>query len=251
MVIGPFTDAFPTYFEELVHDANPDEDLHLLLDSPGGSADVALRLLRSAQARCRELTVIVPDQAKSAATLICLGAHQLLLGPTSDLGPVDPQFQAADGSLISAKNIIAAWDSALEYVRGEAAASSLVEHMLRGYDLLDVQTAKSALNDTERQMRTALAACSGRDAAQVDELFRNLVGPLKDAPDSHAAVFTAEEAQACGLPVTFATAGDRRWSYAWQLWARYFELEAFVVFEGRIASQVIPRAPSFSQDDDS
>lgn len=62
-----------TFFEELVVDADPDEDLHLLLDSPGGDGETAVRLVRSAQARCRALTVIVPNQAKSAGTLLAWG----------------------------------------------------------------------------------------------------------------------------------------------------------------------------------
>src|SRR3712207_4525437 len=78
-------------FEDLVFDATLDQDLHLLLSTPGGDGETAVRLVRSAQARCRELTVIIPDQAKSAGTLLAMGAHSILMGPPSDLGPVDPQ----------------------------------------------------------------------------------------------------------------------------------------------------------------
>jgi hypothetical protein len=39
------------------------------------------------------------------------------MGPTSDLGPVDPQFQLPDGSLAPAKDIIAAVDAATEKVQ--------------------------------------------------------------------------------------------------------------------------------------
>jgi membrane-bound ClpP family serine protease len=47
---------------------DPQQNLHLLLDTPGGDGETAIRVVRSAQARCRELTVIVPNQAKSAGT---------------------------------------------------------------------------------------------------------------------------------------------------------------------------------------
>src|SRR5215469_115603 len=89
-------------FEELLFNASPEQDLHLLLWSPGGDGEVAVRLVRSAQARCRALTVIVPDIAKSAATLLILGADRILMGPTSDLGPVDPQFQVSEFEVVSA-----------------------------------------------------------------------------------------------------------------------------------------------------
>ncbi len=103
-----------TYFEELLFDADPEQDLHLLLDSPGGDGETAVRLVRAAQAQCRELTVIVPNQAKSAGTIMVIGAHHILMGPTSDLGPVDPQFPSPGNStgLYSAKDLIAAVDAA-------------------------------------------------------------------------------------------------------------------------------------------
>ena len=65
-----------TYFEDLLHDVARDRDLHLLIGSAVADGETALRILRAAQARCRELVVIVPDWAKSAATLIALGAHK-------------------------------------------------------------------------------------------------------------------------------------------------------------------------------
>ncbi len=54
-----------TLFEELICDASPDENLHLLLVTPGGDGETAFRLARSGQSRCREFTVIVPDQAEA------------------------------------------------------------------------------------------------------------------------------------------------------------------------------------------
>lgn len=92
VVIDQITPTNITILEELLFDCDPTRDLHLLLASPGGDGETALRMVRSMQARCRELTVIVPDQAKSAATILCLGAHHILMGPCGDLGPIDPQM---------------------------------------------------------------------------------------------------------------------------------------------------------------
>jgi hypothetical protein len=83
-----------TYLEELLYDLDTDRPLHVLLASPGGDGEVALRMVRAMHLRCTELIVIVPDQAKSAATLLCLGADRILMGPAGDLGPVDPQLPA-------------------------------------------------------------------------------------------------------------------------------------------------------------
>jgi membrane-bound ClpP family serine protease len=143
-----FSDSIP-HLEELLHNADPGQDMHLLLVSPGGDGEVAVRMVRSVQARCRELTVIVPDFAKSAATILCLGAHWLLMGPTSDLGPVDPQFQIANTSgLVSAKDIIAAVETAEAAVAARPDTYPLHAALLSDVTGLQVQQARSALART-------------------------------------------------------------------------------------------------------
>jgi hypothetical protein len=111
-VIDQITPTNTTILEDLLFDCEPHKDLHLLLSSPGGDGETALRMVRSMQQRCDELTVIMPDVAKSAATILCLGAHRILIGPGGDLGPIDPQmiFPTEDGhrTVASAKEIVAA-----------------------------------------------------------------------------------------------------------------------------------------------
>jgi len=64
----------------------------LIVDSPGGQAAVAYRLARLFQRRTGEFWVIVPRYAKSAATLLALGAKRLILGRDAELGPLDVQM---------------------------------------------------------------------------------------------------------------------------------------------------------------
>ncbi|HET6921232.1 MAG TPA: hypothetical protein VFI46_17475 [Jiangellaceae bacterium] len=92
VVIDALFNSSVTLLEELLTGASAKQPLHVLLSSPGGDGEVAVRLVRAMQARCAELTIIVPDMAKSAATILCLGADYILMSPASDLGPVDPQF---------------------------------------------------------------------------------------------------------------------------------------------------------------
>jgi hypothetical protein len=53
--------------------------------------------------------VIVPNIAKSAATVLALGADTILMGYCSELGPIDPQVQIAVSGVIQ-------WISALAFV---------------------------------------------------------------------------------------------------------------------------------------
>ena len=66
--------------------------LGLLIESPGGDADCAYRIVRFFQRRVSHLTVIVPRYAKSAATLMALVATELIMGRDAELGPLDVQM---------------------------------------------------------------------------------------------------------------------------------------------------------------
>lgn len=67
----------------------------LMINSLGGDANAAEKLLKMCRFRfSEEFNVIVPNYAKSAATLIALGADTILMGYLSELGPVDPQVQS-------------------------------------------------------------------------------------------------------------------------------------------------------------
>lgn len=64
----------------------------LLIDSFGGDAHIAFQIARLFQRRASEFIVIVPRCAKSAATLLALGATELIMGRDAELGPLDVQI---------------------------------------------------------------------------------------------------------------------------------------------------------------
>jgi hypothetical protein len=65
----------------------------ILLESPGGDAHTAYRIARLLQRRSdNQLTVIVPQYAKSAATLLALGAAKLIVAENAEFGPLDVQM---------------------------------------------------------------------------------------------------------------------------------------------------------------
>jgi hypothetical protein len=66
--------------------------LELLLHTPGGSADIAYQVVRFLRRHCKTLNIIVPLLAKSAGTLMCLGADAIYMGELGELGPIDVQI---------------------------------------------------------------------------------------------------------------------------------------------------------------
>ena len=77
------------------------KDVALLIESPGGYPDAAYKLAKLFYNRAGGFTALVPGYAKSAATLICLGANQIILGEGGELGPLDMQTKSQDDEEMS------------------------------------------------------------------------------------------------------------------------------------------------------
>ena len=71
------------------------EQINLLIHSPGGDGTITEKIVDICRAHLtganRKLRVIVPNIAKSAATILALGTDEIIMGYTSELGPIDPQ----------------------------------------------------------------------------------------------------------------------------------------------------------------
>lgn len=75
-------------------------ELDIVLQTPGGDIDVAFLIVKLLRKCAHQVNVIVPRYAKSAGTLICLGADNILLTTMSELGPLDTQiYEALDGGM--------------------------------------------------------------------------------------------------------------------------------------------------------
>lgn len=82
----------------------------LLIDSPGGLGDAAYQIGRILQ-RDGGFTVVIPRYAKSAATLLSLGADEAIMGVDAEIGPLDAQLWDTEREEAgSALNEVAALD---------------------------------------------------------------------------------------------------------------------------------------------
>jgi hypothetical protein len=63
--------------------------LYFLLESRGGDIYSAYKIINTLRSKCSQLITVVPIRAKSAATLMTLGSDKIVMGPQSELGPLD------------------------------------------------------------------------------------------------------------------------------------------------------------------
>ena len=73
---------------ELLESLGRQETIHLFIKSSGGNGQSSLRLVNLLRQYCDSLVALVPLECASAATMIALGANEILMGPMAYLTPV-------------------------------------------------------------------------------------------------------------------------------------------------------------------
>ena len=75
---------------------SPAGNVLLVLATMGGNIDSAYRIARYLRETYRHVTALVPGMCKSAGTIICIGANEVVIGDTGELGPLDVQVREPD-----------------------------------------------------------------------------------------------------------------------------------------------------------
>lgn len=87
------TDVIPEILDQLLALPSDCKQVDLLVVSLGGDPTVAWRIMTLLRDRVKKVGVLVPQAAFSAATLLALGADEIVMHPCGNLGPVDPQIR--------------------------------------------------------------------------------------------------------------------------------------------------------------
>lgn len=107
---SPLTDDTVCVLYECLRKLGRADRLDLVLSTVGGSVTTARQVLLLIREYARNLTIMVPYRARSAGTLLCLGADELVLGPMAELGPIDSHIGSTGSPPADAPDMISAED---------------------------------------------------------------------------------------------------------------------------------------------
>jgi hypothetical protein len=214
------------------------DKLDLWINSPGGSAQTAEKIVAACRAVCDgEFRVVVPNMAKSAATMTALCADQIVMGYLSELGPIDPQVPVRVGGIVryvSAQSFLDGQKSALAAV---AAAQTKGEPVIGHLQLLNSPDMSAAwISEMEREIKFGKDMVTkhlrrymlprllkGADARTLGQNAARIAGNLSQANRrfSHGRMIGAEECRdELRLDVEVLTKDDERWKVIWEIWVR-------------------------------
>ena len=83
--------VFRDVVEDLKKENRSKDRLVIVLNTSGGSAEVAEKMVDIIRAKYNEVYFVVPDFAMSAGTVFCMSGDKIYMDYSSSLGPIDPQ----------------------------------------------------------------------------------------------------------------------------------------------------------------
>jgi len=93
------TDVFPMFHKHLTKNGSQ-RRIDLFLYSTGGITIAGYALVNLFREFCNEFNVIIPFKAYSCATLIALGANEVLMTKMGQLSPIDPSVEHPLGPIV-------------------------------------------------------------------------------------------------------------------------------------------------------
>jgi hypothetical protein len=222
--------------------------LALVISSAGGDGLAAERMIKVCRSYSGtgEYWAVVPGQAKSAATMVCFGASKILMGPTSELGPVDPQITINDSGIhrmISAFHVVSSFERLFDGARAEKGNLEPYLQQLAKYDASVIQQYKAAIALSEDISIQALASgmMKGVDNDTIRDRIKMFLTP--ETTKTHGRPIFQEKAQECGLSIDVMIADSEMWYLFYELYIRTNQLVSTRMakcIEGKHVSLAVP-----------
>jgi hypothetical protein len=130
--------------------------IDLILETPGGSGEIAEDMVRLLRDKYEDVAVIIPGCAKSAGTIMAMAANEILMGPMSALGPIDAQL-AWQGKIFSADALIKGFEKIKDEVVTSGTLNKAYIPILQGISPGELQSAQNALDFAKELVTTWLA----------------------------------------------------------------------------------------------
>ena len=212
------------YFRDLLHRIGDNENIELMLHTPGGDIDAAEKLILMIRDKIGDgrFRIVVPHRAKSAGTLMVLGADTVVMSDTSELGPIDPQVRIPDE------------DGKHKWIAAQNYLDAYTEHATTLNANPNDTAAKIMLEKLDPVLRQRCLAVMDRSRTLAENLLRQ--GTILSDPTSwtvtaselidtkrwrtHSQVISWRDAKdkKIGLRVDYIHPHDSLWQQYWQVY---------------------------------
>ena len=192
------------------------------MHSGGGFAESAERIVNSIYSYCDDFRVIIPTQAKSAATIVAMGASSILMSDTSEIGSIDPQIHLPNGITTPAQSIIKAYEELMKKIEKKQKANQLYDAELVMISKIDPVLLRECRKYMDLSKDIASKLLNKKmhldKPISASEIETNFLDDSRTF--SHGRLIGWQEAQKLGLKVEYVDKFDEKWKLIWQIYIR-------------------------------
>jgi hypothetical protein len=224
----PLSQADADQLEEVLANTDCTKGITLLLDAPGGDGLAAERIISACRGYSKgDFETIVAARAKSAATMVCLGSDRILMSPTSELGPIDPQVPmdlrgTGDEEWVAAHHISSTYDQLFNEAKSLGVDQRIEPYLqqLQKFSAVNISQLKSATRLSENIAVKSLS--NGMMKGKPEDEIKVNIKPFTD-PDitmSHGRSIDCKQAKDCDLNIEEVGLDTDLWRAIWGLYIR-------------------------------
>ncbi|OWP56411.1 MAG: hypothetical protein B2I17_05980 [Thermoplasmatales archaeon B_DKE] len=219
------------------------ENLDVVLNSSGGDIDAAYGLALILRKYCtQKLTFIIPRWAKSAATLLACSGDEIVMGITSELGPLDPQIYLPDPitgatEVFSPLSIKSTLDILKDLEKDDQdQLCQLITEKINPYTLGEFLR---SLDTAKEYQKKLLATRMFKNEKNGEEISTQIAEKMGSGYTHHGYFIGEDEAKNIGLKITKVS--DEEWDIIWKI------QETFDKSEGTKIKKELPEKESSKQ----
>lgn len=247
----------PLFLDLIQVAAKASKKVYLILQSPGGDGDTAEKVLGLFRGSFPDgFNVIILQFAKSAATMISIGADKIVMSDPSELGPIDPQIgvplPSGQFQFVPAKAYVGVIDEIKDKIKKDPASLSTYYPILQQIKPEMIKQCEDTLAFSRdfAGRWLPIGAMKGKTAAEVEASKKELIEGNRYI--LHANVINHKEAKdVLKLNVEYWPMTDKRWQVVWEYFLRAissFEQNAAKLYESTETStimniQLLPAPP--------
>jgi hypothetical protein len=223
-------------FEAILNSVSGAEQINLILHSPGGDATIVEKMVDMCRSHLagtnRKFRVIVPNIAKSAATLLALGGDTIMMGYCSELGPIDPQVPISVSGItqwVSAFAFVESRDKIMadiaDAIKKQQPTVGLLQQ-LAGLNIPYTQEMENWIEFAKKAASDLLDKYMLRSkfpkAADRKKKAKEIAGKLlsKQLFPVHGQFIDGATAQKLGLEVEVLDRNEKLWQLIWEYYIR-------------------------------
>ena len=200
-------DVIIPIIEQIERIPESEKEVDFLIISNGGDPIVALRIMSLLRERFDKISVLLPYVAYSAATILSLGADEIIMHPYSNLGPVDPQLTVSHNNESGVReNLQFGYEDLRNYVDFIKTDVGITDqqHLVSAVQPLLKEVGPLPIGSAKRSEQLSLALSEKLLSWHIDDISKakSIAKALNSSYYHHGYAVGRKEAHEIGLPIT-------------------------------------------------